>query len=69
VRLKDWRWNREQGKWELVETGEEFTAGDAVVLAPVPGVLALAAAGAVIVWRLIARLLRRRQTPRKTPVS
>ncbi|MGH9276678.1 MAG: hypothetical protein ACRD12_00995 [Acidimicrobiales bacterium] len=60
MRLRDWRWNREAGTWELVETGEELSPADSVALL-LPGVLAVAG----IVGAAIVQLVRSRSRRQK----
>lgn len=61
VRLKDWRWNRETRRWELVETGEEFTPVEAVRDMPLPGALAIIAGVGVAMARLLVAWSRKRR--------
>ncbi len=62
MRLKDWRWNGEAHRWELVETGEEYTGADAVSDAALlsPSVLAVVVGAALAILRVVYRRWSRR---------
>jgi hypothetical protein len=58
MKLKDWRWNRETRRWELVETGEEYTLVDVVRDAPGTGVFSVGALIVLVVMRLVRAVSR-----------
>ena len=67
VRLKDWKWNRETRRWELVETGEELTAADAVDFAPLPVLFIIAVP--IAIARLLVKRRRKRRASRASSQS
>jgi hypothetical protein len=62
VHLEDWRWNRETHRWELVESGDEYTGADAVsdVALLSPSLLAVVVGVGLAILRVAHRRWSRR---------